>query len=103
MTDTTPVTSLTEAVSSSTQASKQGFRSIWARLIRLTKSRFISLAPSVGTTFSYSHSKTQFPSTFYIQMESNQDSAALAQQVQTLAATVEELTKQNQEMKLRLQ
>ena len=36
-------------------------------------------------------------------MESNQDSAALAQQVQALAAIVEELTKQNQEMKLRLQ
>ena len=36
-------------------------------------------------------------------MESNQDSAALAQQIQVLAATVEELTKQNQEIKLRLQ
>ena len=36
-------------------------------------------------------------------MESNQDSAALTQQVQALAATVEELTRQNQEMKLRLQ
>ena len=36
-------------------------------------------------------------------MESNQDSAALAQQLQALAAIVEELTKQNQEMKLRLQ
>ena len=36
-------------------------------------------------------------------MESNQDSAALAQQVQALVATVEELTRQNQEMKLRLQ
>ena len=36
-------------------------------------------------------------------MESNQDSAALAQQMQALAATVEELTKQNQEMKLQLQ
>ena len=36
-------------------------------------------------------------------MESNQDSAALAQQIQALAATVEELTRQNQEMKLRLQ
>ena len=36
-------------------------------------------------------------------MESNQDSAALAQQVQALAAIVKELTKQNQEMKLRLQ
>ena len=36
-------------------------------------------------------------------MESNQDPAALAQQVQALAATVEELTRQNQEMKLLLQ
>ena len=36
----------------------------------------------------------------YIQMESNLDFAALAQQVQALAATIEELTKQNQEMKL---
>ena len=36
-------------------------------------------------------------------MKSNPDSAALAQQVQALAATIEELTKQNQEMKLRLQ
>ena len=36
-------------------------------------------------------------------MESNQDSAALAQQIQVLVATVEELTRQNQEMKLRLQ
>ena len=36
-------------------------------------------------------------------MESNPDSAALAQQVQALAATIEELTRQNQEMKLRLQ
>ena len=36
-------------------------------------------------------------------MESNPDPGALAQQVQALAATIEELTKQNQEMKLRLQ
>ena len=36
-------------------------------------------------------------------MESNQNSAALAQQIQALAATVEQLTRQNQEMKLRLQ
>ena len=36
-------------------------------------------------------------------MESNQDVVALAQQVQALAANVEELTRQNQEMKLRLQ
>ena len=36
-------------------------------------------------------------------MESNQDSVALAQQVQALVATVEELTRQNQEMRIRLQ
>ncbi|XP_075675039.1 uncharacterized protein LOC142644277 [Castanea sativa] len=36
-------------------------------------------------------------------MESNQDSSALAQQVRNLAATVEELTRQNQEMRQRLQ
>ena len=36
-------------------------------------------------------------------MEPNPDSTALVQQVQALAATIEELTKQNQEMKLRLQ
>ena len=43
------------------------------------------------------------PINFYIQMESNQDSTTLAQQIQALAATVEELTRKNQEMKLRLQ
>ena len=36
-------------------------------------------------------------------MESSQDPTALAQQIQALAATVEELTRQNQEMKLLLQ
>ena len=36
-------------------------------------------------------------------MESNQDAAALAQQIQALAATIEELTRQNQEMRLWLQ
>ena len=36
-------------------------------------------------------------------MESNQDSTALALQIQTLTASVEELTKQNQEMRLWLQ
>ena len=36
-------------------------------------------------------------------MESNQDFAALALQVQALAAGIEELTKQNQEMRLQLQ
>ena len=36
-------------------------------------------------------------------MESNQDPTALAQQIQALTATVEELTRQNQEMKLLLQ
>ena len=36
-------------------------------------------------------------------MESSQDPTALAHQIQALAATVEELTRQNQEMKLLLQ
>ena len=36
-------------------------------------------------------------------MESNQDPIVLAQQIQALAVTVEELTRQNQEMKLLLQ
>ena len=36
-------------------------------------------------------------------MESNQDSAALAQQIYALVAIIEELTRQNQEMKLQLQ
>ena len=36
-------------------------------------------------------------------MEPNLDFVTLVQQVQALAATIEELTKQNQEMKLRLQ
>ena len=36
-------------------------------------------------------------------MESNQDPATLAMQVQAFAASVEELTRQNQEMRLRLQ
>ena len=36
-------------------------------------------------------------------MESNQDPTVLAQQIQALATTVEELTRQNQEMKLLLQ
>ena len=36
-------------------------------------------------------------------MDSNQDLTALAQQVQALATTMEELTRQNQEMKLLLQ
>ncbi|XP_075636860.1 uncharacterized protein LOC142609120 [Castanea sativa] len=36
-------------------------------------------------------------------MESNQDPATLAQQIQTLVATVEELTRQNEEIRQRLQ
>ena len=40
---------------------------------------------------------------FCIQMESNQDSTALTQPVQALVAIIEELTRQNQEMKLWLQ
>ena len=36
-------------------------------------------------------------------MESNQDSATLALQIQALTASVEELTRKNQEMRLQLQ
>ena len=36
-------------------------------------------------------------------MESNQDPTALALQIQALAASIEELTRQNQEMRLWLQ
>ena len=79
----------------------QGFDSIWMHSLRLTNLYFISLASSVGKdTFSYSGSKAQFLISSHIQMESNQDSAALAQQVQALVTTVEELTRQNQEMRL---
>ena len=42
---TTLVTTLKGAVFSFTQVSKREFGSIWARSIRLTKLRFISLAP----------------------------------------------------------
>ena len=56
-----------------------------------------------GEKLSVSRFKKVVPINFYIQMESNQDSAALAQQVQALVATVEELTRLNQVMKLQLQ
>ena len=42
------VTILKGAVSSLTQAPRQEVGHIWAPLIRLTKSHFISLVPSVG-------------------------------------------------------
>ena len=65
---------------------------------------FISLASSVGNDFRTSiwkHSST----IFNIQMESNipQDLVALALQIQMLKANIEELTKQNQEMRQRVQ
>ena len=56
-----------------------------------------------GEQFLYQDLKKQFPSTSIFKMESNQNSAALAQQIQALAATVKELARQNQEMKLWLQ
>ncbi|XP_030939572.1 uncharacterized protein LOC115964393 [Quercus lobata] len=55
------------------------------------------------TIFENTFTQTKVSINFYIQIEPNPDSAALAQQVQALTATIEELTKQNQEMKLRLQ
>ena len=98
------MTTLEGAVFSSMQVLRREFGSIWIRLTQLTRSCFISLAPSVGNSidiFVFRFENT-ISINFYIQMESNQDSAALAQQVQALAAIVEELAKQNQEMKLRL-
>ena len=60
--------------------------------------------PSVGTWHFCApirkHSSYQL---LYIQMESNQDTTALVQQIQALTAIVEDLTRQNQEMRLRLQ
>ena len=101
MVSTTPVTTLEGAIVSFTQVSKREFGSIWIHSTQLMKPRFTSLAPSMRTTFSYSGLKAQFPINFHIQMESNQDSVALAQQVQALATI--ELTRQNKEMKLWLQ
>ena len=69
----------------------------------MTNSRFISLVPSVGNDIFRFIFESVVSINFYIQMEPNPDSVALAQQVQALTATIEELTKQNQEMKLRLQ
>ena len=60
------------------------------------------MALSVGMNFVFKF-KNAVSINFYIQMESNQDSTALAQQVQALVATVEELTKQYKKMKLQLQ
>ena len=63
MADTTPVTTLEGAVFSFTQVSRREFGSIWIHSTQLTKSCFINLAPSVGTTFSYSGLKRSFQST----------------------------------------
>ena len=93
MAGTTPVTLIEQ-----TFAHRKGFH-----LPTLTDEFvFHQFGAVCGEEFSDSYLKTQFPLIFYIQMESNPDSAALAQQVQALVATIEELTKQNQEMKLRL-
>ena len=100
---TTPVTTSERAVFLFSQVSRQEFGSIWIRPTQLTKSHFINLVSSVGTTFSYLGLKAQFPINFCIQRESNQDSVALAQQVQALVATIKELTRHNKETKLWLQ
>ena len=57
---------------------------------------FINLAPSVGNDFRTSIWNCS-STIFNIQMEFNipQDSVALALQIQTLTADIEELTKQN--------
>ena len=64
----------------------------------------ISLAPSVGINNFVLRFKSIVPFNSKVQMEFGipQDSAALALQIQTLIASVEELTRQNQEMRLQL-
>ena len=62
----------------------------------------ISLVPSVGNEESKLSFEITVPIGFNNQMESNtpQDSATLVLQIQTLTASVEELTRQNQEIRL---
>ena len=102
MAGTTLVITLIE-VPSFIQISKQEFGLVWVRTIRLTKSRFISSMLFVGNDIFVLRFEKAVSINFNIQMESNQDFVAMSQQIQALAATVEELTRQNQEMKLRLQ
>ena len=65
----------------------------------------ISLVPSVGNEESKLSFEITVPIGFNNQMESNtpQDSATLVLQIQTLTASVEELARQNQEIRLQLQ
>ena len=74
------------------QISKQEFGPVWVRIIRLTKSRFISSTLYVENDIFVLRFEKAVSINFNIQMESNQDFVALSQQIQALAATVEELT-----------
>ena len=62
----------------------------------------ISLVPSMGNEESKLSFEIIVPIGFDNQMESNtpQDSATLVLQIQTLTTSVEELTRQNQEIRL---
>ena len=62
----------------------------------------ISLVLSVGNEIFTFRSESIVLVNSQIQMESNQDSGTLSLQIQTLTTSVEELTRQNQEMRLRL-
>ena len=65
----------------------------------------INLAPFVGNDILIPRFESVVLLNSQVQMESNtpQDSVALALQIQILIASVEELTRQNQKMRLRLQ
>ena len=63
----------------------------------------INLASSVGTTSNPSLKTWLYLSNNQIESNAPQDSVALALQVQTLTANIEELTRQNQEVRLQLQ
>ena len=91
MAGTTPMITLIE-VPSFIQISKQEFGPVWVRIIRLTKSRFISSTLYVENDIFVLRFEKAVSINFNIQMESNQDFVALSQQIQALAATVEELT-----------
>ena len=91
MAGTTPMITLIE-VPSFIQISKQEFGPVWVRIIRLTKSRFISSTLYVENDIFVLRFEKAVSINFNIQMESNQDFVSLSQQIQALAATVEELT-----------
>ena len=92
MAGTTLVITLIEEVPLFIQISRPEFGPIWVCITRLTKSRFISSTLYVENDIFVLRFEKAVSINFNIQMESNQDFVALSQQIQALAATVEELT-----------